>query len=91
MMFPVELILKGMQYVPFVVLQLCWTGLLCRAVWAAVRGKWKESWPEKRLLAVTAAWYLVAFLFEPDFGSFIRHQSSAFPLVFPVLIKGAEV
>lgn len=91
MMFPIELILKGMQYVPFVVLQLCWTSLLCRAAWAAVRGKWKESWPEKRLLAVTAAWYLVAFLFEPDFGSFIRHQASAFPVMFPMLTKSTEV
>ena len=91
MMFPIELIAKGVQYVPFIVLQLCWTGLLCHAVWSASHGKWKENWPEKRLLAVTVAWYLVAFLFEPDFGSFIRHQAAIFPVIFPVLAKGIEV
>lgn len=91
MMFPIELIAKGVQYVPFIVLQLCWTGLLCHAVWLASHGKWKENWPEKRLLAVTVAWYLVAFLFEPDFGSFIRHQAAIFPVIFLVLAKGIEV
>ena len=84
LMFPLELIIKGVQYVPFVLLQTCWTGLLCRSTYQAICREW-TSWSEKRLLAVVLAWYLVAFLFEPDFGSFIRHQAAAFPIVFPLM------
>lgn len=84
MMLPFELLFKGIKYVPFIVLQLFWTLWLIKAVKEFVKGQWYKK-PEKRLLFITLSWYLVAFLFEPDFGSFVRHQSAAFPIMLPVL------
>lgn len=82
MMFPFELLFKGVQYLPFVLFQLFSTVLLGRAIIRFLYGNlWRE--PEKRFLYILLSWYLVSFLFEPDFGSFIRHQAAAFPIAFP--------
>ena len=86
MLFPIGLLFKGIRYLPFIVFQFFLTTLMLLAVWSLLRGKWKEK-KEKRLLFITISWYLVAFLFEPDFGSFVRHQAAAFPIIAPVLFS----
>lgn len=90
MMFPLELIFKGVQYFPFVVAQVACTVLLGRCVFSVLRGTWKGGQKEKKILMFLVAWYLVSYLFEPDFGSFIRHQAAAYPLLYPVLARGIE-
>ena len=83
MMLPVELLFQGVQYIPFAIFQLFWTILLDVAIKSFFKGSpWGE--PEKRFLYLMCSWYFVSFLFEPDFGSFVRHQVAAFPMLFPV-------
>lgn len=86
MLFPFELIFKGAQYLPFIVLQLFWDALLLRQIIEAVqcRKNGTKHSEQERLLSIMISWYLVSFLFEPDFGSFVRHQTAAFPVAFPL-------
>lgn len=88
MLFPFELIFKGAQYLPFIGLQLFWNALLLRRINRVVqyRKNGNECIAQVRLLAVLLSWYLVSFLFEPDFGSFVRHQVAVFPVAFPLYV-----
>lgn len=87
MFFPVELLFKGIQYVPFIILQMFWDVLLLRQIREAIKCRIAGSkrLTQIRFLTVIISWYLVSFLFEPDFGSYIRHQTAMFPVMFPLL------
>jgi hypothetical protein len=84
MMLPLELLLKGVQYVPFVLFQI----LLGRIYYLNIKDIGTRL-ANRRLLALCffSAFITVSFFFEPDFGSWVRHESSTFPLfcVFPAL------
>lgn len=79
MMFPIELVVKGVKYWPFVIYQMYVTFYLFKAV------KEIDLNTEKRNrfvgLCVIIAFFLTSFVFEPDFGSWVRHESAAFPLI----------
>ena len=79
MMFPVELIVKGIKYWPFVIYQVFVTFYLFRSI-KEIDIKTEER---SRLvgLCVIAAFFLTSFVFEPDFGSWVRHETTAFPLM----------
>ena len=80
MMVPLELLCKGPLQICFVGWQLLITGLLDSAIFRC----WKTSdfAPQNWQAAFVLCWYLVSFLFEPDFGSFVRHQAAVFPITF---------
>lgn len=82
-MFPVELLAKGLFYWPFVLFQL-FVSLRLIAV-LSKKGSENQSFLEERkkiILSMIIAFYLVSAIFEPDFGSFIRHESAFSPMLF---------
>lgn len=85
MMVPMELLSKGPLQICFVGWQLLTTGLLSSAIVHCWRGSGpcSQNWRA----AFVICWYLVSFLFEPDFGSFVRHQAALFPIAWPLLMR----
>ncbi len=89
MMLPLELIPKGVFYLPFVIYQTFILYYLIRSY-----QKVRELSPEHLLaLSVFTAYILGSFLFEPDFGSWVRHEAATFPVLHmiacsPVMYSG---
>lgn len=78
MMIPFELAIKGVQYLPFFCFQVAVTVYL-----AHLFGKLDEIEDETQFLAISIfLGYVLAFaLFEPDFGSWVRHEAATFPVL----------
>lgn len=78
MMIPFELAVMGVQYIPFVCFQVAVTVYL-----AHLFGKIDEVDDEKQFLAtaIFLGYVLASVLFEPDFGSWVRHEASTFPVL----------
>ena len=76
MMLPVELC-ASVGDIPFAVFQLLCTVLLFSEFLKSRRAKARTS-----VYALIIAFYLMSFFFEPDFGSWFRHESAAFPLIW---------
>lgn len=69
LMLPIELILKGVKYIPFVIYQLFITINLLNL------GK-KLTNNNILIFATIVSFIMISAIFEPDFGSFIRHEST---------------
>nr|WP_288305904.1 hypothetical protein [uncultured Romboutsia sp.] len=69
MMFPIELITKGIKYIPFIIYQLFITTNILNL------GK-KLSRNNILIFATIVSFMMISIIFEPDFGSFIRHESA---------------
>lgn len=69
MMFPIELITKGIKYIPFIIYQLFITTNILNL------GK-KLSRNNILIFATIVSFMMTSIIFEPDFGSFIRHESA---------------
>lgn len=69
LMIPVELLFKGLKYLPFIVYQLFVT-------YQIMKSGTKVN--DKNILWIITiiSFMMVSIIFEPDFGSFIRHESS---------------
>lgn len=87
MMFPFELLRISLKYTPFIILQL----LLVFEIYKQIIGK-KLSQPNRSYFAfcLLMAFLMVSFFFEPDFGSWIRHESCIFPLICSMLSNKPE-
>lgn len=73
---PVELFTKGIKYSIFAIYQITLTGLVATSL--------KVSKIDKRnilALSVIIGFMMISAIFEPDFGSFIRHQCCIVPLL----------
>lgn len=81
LMFPLELVIKGLKYCPFVVYQLYLTLLLFKSI---------RRNEERRLLihSVVLGFVCISAIFEPDFGSFVRHQATLVVFYAALLEKG---
>lgn len=62
LLFPVELLVKGIKYFPYIVFQIWFT----KKLW-----NWKSIKNNKIILLYS--FILISGVFEPDFGSFLRH------------------
>lgn len=62
LLFPIELLFRNIKYLPYIVFQLWFT----KKLW-----NWKKRLDEKVILLYS--FILVSGIFEPDFGSFLRH------------------
>lgn len=80
-LFPFELLFKGVYYFPFCVFQflITWELIHCIIKFKSLDSKTKLAF------YVMLAYFLVAFFFEPDFGSFVRHEAATFPVLFMLL------
>lgn len=82
-LFPVELIVKGVYYWIFIGFQLLCTYCLFKKL------KYYKilSVKEKMCLCLILAYYVTGVFFEPDFGSFVRHEAATAPIWF-ALVNG---
>lgn len=78
MMIPFELAVKGVQYLPFFCFQLAVTIYLVHLF-----GKLDKIDDELQFMAIAVflGYLLASPLFEPDFGSWVRHESATFPIL----------
>lgn len=84
MMIPVELLLKAVSYAPFVLFQVFVLFYLIKTI----KGLNSNTRNEVLItLAVFCAYLLGSFIFEPDFGSFVRHESATFPIFHLIALQ----
>ena len=77
MLFPVELIPLGVKYLPYVLYQLFITFCIIRAMTT-----FRSNSKEKNIAIYLYIGFLFASAtFEPDFGSWIRHEAVLFPIM----------
>ncbi|MFQ9516383.1 MAG: hypothetical protein ACLRZ9_11250 [Eubacterium sp.] len=77
MLFPIELLTGGVFYIPFLAFQI----LLFLYTYKNIRNIHKISEKNVVALCVFIAFFMGSVLFEPDFGSFARHEAAAFPII----------
>lgn len=77
MLFPIELITKGIKYIPFIFYQLFITFTLFKS-------STKLSDKNIMWLITFISFIMISVIFEPDFGSFIRHESALFLIMFEI-------
>ncbi len=85
---PFELLGKGIKYIPFIIFQLYITCSLWKNM-RNIKTMCESGEGEKYILefCIIFAYYLVAAVFEPDFGSFVRHESSLCPILFDFFLN----
>ena len=83
-LFPVELIVKGVYYWIFCVFQLICTYCLFKKL------KYYKILldREKMCLCLMLAYYVTGVFFEPDFGSFVRHEAATAPIWLVMIMSG---
>lgn len=82
MMFPLELLTKGIKYIPFVIFQ---TISLVYLVVGFKKLQYVKNSAFVLSLCVYCAYLLTSFVFEPDFGSWIRHETACFPIFMNIV------
>ena len=86
MMFPVELLIKSPVYAPFVVYQL-----FILYYYIGTLKKIKNLNNNMIIvLSCFTAYLLGSFIFEPDFGSWVRHEAATFPILQMMAFKNEE-
>lgn len=85
MMFPVELVTIGAFYVPFFAFQLFLFFYLVRGI------KCMDELDDKSFIGLCfyLAYFLGSVLFEPDFGSFVRHEAATLPILILMIFNPA--
>ncbi len=76
MMVPIELLLKGAFYAPFVFYQV----FILYYIIKFIKEINKKDSSTLIAFCTFCGFLLGSFVFEPDFGSFVRHESAAFPI-----------
>lgn len=82
---PIELLFKGVKYIPFILYQISITMLL---IFFMKKEDKKQNFILE--LVISCSYLMVATTFEPDFGSLIRHEITMFPFfvfLFDMLMK----
>ncbi len=81
MMLPLELVTKGFLQIAFMFFQLVCTYMFLRKL----KLYYNFSEFDKAKVNVMIAYFLTAFVFEPDFGSFVRHEVATFVVFYSCL------
>lgn len=79
--------LGGLQHIGFAVFQACNTAMF---VALAVRLRHQRDWRVLAASSFCVAYSLVQGMFEPDLGSFLKHETNLLPLYFYLLRRGCE-
>ncbi len=79
MLMPLELLVKGVTYIPFVIFQIFATIFLIQYSKNILNHTITSS-TSILLYAIYLAFLLTSFFFEPDFGSWVRHEMASFPV-----------
>ena len=84
LIFPIELLFKGsLTYFAFFVYQIFLEFEFLKIF--ILRKTFGKS--GNLIIVIIISYFLVLSLFEPDFGSFLRHELTCAPLLFPFLSK----
>lgn len=84
MMIPIELALRGVYYWPFFIFQLMITLYMVHLI----RQLNRINEPVLFLaLCVYLGYALASFIFEPDFGSWVRHETATFPVLHLLVLN----
>lgn len=76
-LFPVELLIKGPKYLMFVVYQFVITISFIKAL----KNYGKNNEVQNIVLYLFIGFILTSATFEPDFGSWVRHEAVTFPIL----------
>ena len=84
MMMPIELLIKNPGYFPFVIYQFFILIYVFRTI------KNLKLIDKKILVALSCfiAYFLGSVIFEPDFGSWTRHEATTFPILQLLALQG---
>lgn len=87
MMIPLELVFKGAYYLPFFAFQLLITYYIGR-----ILTKIRDIQDTRIMLAlcVILGYLLASFTFEPDFGSWVRHEIATFPILALLVVNSYQ-
>lgn len=80
MLLPIELIPMGIKYFPYVVYQII---ILCLVIKDIIHIK-EDNQSQRLALYLYLAFLLSSATFEPDFGSWVRHEAAIFPILLIV-------
>lgn len=86
MLFPIELIPMGVKYLPYVVYQIIISLLIIKNI---IHIK-EQNFSQRLALYLYLAFLLSSATFEPDFGSWVRHEAAIFPILV-IVTKIVEV
>lgn len=83
-MFPIELVFKGIQYIPFIVYQIYISITLLNLI---------KRISNKNIVLISTylSFFMVSVIFEPDFGSFIRHETTAILIIIEMAHYKKEI
>lgn len=88
MMIPVELLFKGATYLPFCFFQTFTLYLLIKAIKICLNN---STHAQRILLSVFIGYFLASAFFEPDFGSWVRHEIAVFPILLFIILPPANI
>lgn len=84
MMFPIELAVKGdIKYLMFFLYQLSVTAYFIKTIKKLAY----INQEAKIAFFIFTAFVIVSFIFEPDFGSWVRHEVACFPIMILFMVK----
>lgn len=86
MLFPIELVPMGVKYWPYVFYQVLISFFLIKSILNIKQ----NSKSEDLALYLYMAFLLASATFEPDFGSWVRHEAAIFPVLL-IMTKILEV
>lgn len=78
-LFPIELIMKGIKYIPFIIYQIYFSINIMKRL----KGINKNNIFN---ISILLSYLLVSNLFEPDFGSVIRHEVALFFILIDIIL-----
>lgn len=86
MMLPIELLRLGAGYIPYIAFQLIVTWSLVKAVSDYIKRNrrsfgYQTDAPTLIAISIVVGFILTSAVFEPDFGSWVRHESVLFPVL----------
>lgn len=87
MMIPLELVFKGAYYLPFFAFQMLVTFYIVRLLTRI------QNIQDARImlaLCVMLGYLLASFTFEPDFGSWVRHEIATFPILAVLVMNSYQ-
>lgn len=83
-LFPIELIFKGMKYIPFIIFQFYLTINIINSIKNINKSR---SLTLIMLISMFISYTLVSSIYEPDFGSMIRHEIACMPIFMAIIFN----
>ena len=83
MAVPIELLRGGIFYLPFLAFEI----FLIYYIVKAISRLYTMDFKQVLALSIFIAYFMGSVLFEPDFGSFVRHEAATFPVLYILIFN----